>query len=235
MLTRMLRNLIGLAFVLSAFTTAASAGSVSGRVVNSQGQPLAGVKVRADHTVFKRSFMPAVTDADGRYTIKLEEPPGAWELKAEIAREYHDEFYKIVLRPDLDEAVDGSKDETRDFTWKLSGRDANGEERGGWVFIHPSIFDGLEAKNVEITFTPDGPLIDGSEGKVITAKFTKQPLKIFPVGRYRLKARYVPTGEPLMIKAQGADEPSLNPVVMFPSNQYDKRPDQLDLDVMKVQ
>lgn len=226
------RKLIGLAFIFSVAATGALAGSVSGRVVNSQGQPLKGVKVRADHTVFKRSFMPAVTDADGRYTIKLAEPPGAWEMKAEIMREYHDEVYKIILRPDIDEAVDGDKDEVRDFTWKLTGKDSEGEPREGWVYIHPSIFDGIESKDIEITFTPDGPLIDGSEGKVIKAVFKNPLLKIVPVGRYQLKARHIPTGKPLFIQAKGADEASLDPVVMFPPSPYNKTPEQLDLDIM---
>lgn len=226
-----LRNFIGTAFLLSAVTSAAWAGTVSGRVVTEDGRPVPNVNVRADNTVFRRSFLPTVTDANGRYSIKLDgAPSGAWELRAEMKREYNGEFYSIRLRPDNLNPLLSNENSTRDFTWRLAGRNAQGDELGQWVYIHP---DSMEAKDVEIVFTPEGPLVDGSAGKPIVATFAKMPLKIFPLGRYRLKARHLPTGEPLLIRPRGEEKASATPVVMFPASPMDKTPEQLDMDILR--
>lgn len=221
-------NLSLAAALLGASFSGAVAGTVSGRVVNTHGDPIPGVKITAEHTVF-RSYLPAVTDANGHYAINLETPPGAWELSAELRREYNGNVYMIHLHPDIDEAV-GNEGGTRDFTWKIVGQDANGDELGGWVYIHP---DEMMAKDIEITFTPDGPLMDGSTGKPMTVIFTKPLIKTIPLGRYVLKARYLPTGQPLMIHPSKEDSASLNPTVMFPVDVYTKRPAELDLDISK--
>jgi hypothetical protein len=55
----------------------------------------------------------------------------------------------------------------------------------------------VEIDDVELTFTPDGPLVDGSTGAVHTLRLGG-PLedKFVPLGRYRVTARWAPAGRP---------------------------------------
>jgi hypothetical protein len=62
-----------------------------------------------------------------------------------------------------------------------------------------------DVENIEFTFTPDGPLIDGSTGSVIKAKCgaprseSYSKINDIPLGRYIVTAKHLPSGKTLKL------------------------------------
>ena len=54
------------------------AGFVKGRLVNAQGQPIAGATVYAGHTTYYNTNVSGVTDVNGYYKLDVDEPGGSW-------------------------------------------------------------------------------------------------------------------------------------------------------------
>src|SRR3546814_12649711 len=54
----------------------AEGGYATGKVVDTQGNPIAGAKILLDGTVFPNSYIHGSTGEDGTYRIKAQ--PGAW-------------------------------------------------------------------------------------------------------------------------------------------------------------
>ncbi|MNI86380.1 hypothetical protein D3C73_1434720 [compost metagenome] len=70
-----------------------------------------------------------------------------------------------------------------------------------------------DREHVELTIIPEGPLLDGSMGKTITAYGTNSPdgfgLQDVPFARYTIKARYAPkNGEQrsMLIRVNGTGD-----------------------------
>ena len=172
---------------------------VTGSVVNSAGTPLAGVEVFADNTLFYDTNITVVTNADGKYRIDLPANPlGPWNIGAYVQATYHGESFRLRLHPLLDQAVVAAEGGVRNFEWRLSGEAPGGEQFYGedvWVYEY-GFRSELWIEDVEITFTPLEPLIDGSTAEPFTRHPDGSKIGDVPLGYYRVSARYVPAGEP---------------------------------------
>ena len=179
----------------------------SGIVKDTQGKPLSGVKVILDNTVYFNSGQTKTTGADGRYSFKLER--GSWRVYAKITRQYHGRSFKFDLHPDTYDSFAGQDGAVRNFVWKLQGEQPEPSvgHYGGSVYIvrdpDTSMYD---TENIEFTFTPDGPIIDGSAGRTFKGQHNppnhKYPNRFpdVPIGRYKVTGRYLPTGQAVLIR-----------------------------------
>lgn len=99
--------------------------TVKGQVVNPQGQPMSGVKVRAVNATGYNIFAEGYTDANGKYSIPISSI-GGWTIMAWKDVDYKGKTYhlRLGMKNDADYnafATNGSS-LTRDFVWKLTGR-----------------------------------------------------------------------------------------------------------------
>ncbi len=187
-----------------------SKGFATGKVVDAQGKPLAGVRILLRNTLIYNSFLEGNTDQDGNYRISTNSAGSSFTYiaYAEIERDYNGRHYKLDLKPDNTAGFAGAEGAVRNFQWLLSGRDAHNPNSfyGGTVSfdsdIHSQIYD---AENLEFTFTPVGTLIDGSTGQVIKRQLnaeTNNEMRDIPIGSYRITGIYKPTGKVVKLKTR---------------------------------
>jgi len=173
-------------------------GYVTGTVVDATGTPLAGVEVYADNTLFYNTNAIGYTDAQGRYEIDVRQPIGTWRMGAHLKREYNGRTYRFDLHPDNDRAFPGVDGAVRNFDWRLSGETPNGGRYGAraYVYVNEAADRDImtQYKDVEVTFTPVGPLADGSAGRAMTVRLATFRVEDVPLGRYAVTARWVPAG-----------------------------------------
>ncbi len=182
----------------------AEAGFVKGRLLNAQGQPIAGAKVYAGHTTYYNTNVLGVTDADGYYKLDIDQPGGTWSVHAQVTRPYNGTTYTFYVYADDDNPISGTSGAIRNLTWKLSGAipgTTNGKY-GAKVAYYDNSAIYIRGEEIEFTLVPDGPLADGSTGQTITARATANfamtgtiigsGLDDVPMGRYRIAARYIP-------------------------------------------
>ena len=184
-----------------------AARTVTGIVVDAQGKPLAGAKVRIENDFF---YYDITTTAQGKYTSPSL-PAGGFKALAWATISYKGQNYTLRMgmpqSSDYD-YIDPKNGIVRNFKLQISGRipDRDGEYFGGTLeFMNGtgSIFD--ERMNpgdqVYITLNPTGPLLDGTIGKKIEKSFTIRSgndsylLADIPTGEYELSAvRVTPEG-----------------------------------------
>jgi Carboxypeptidase regulatory-like domain len=183
----------------------AAPGFVRGTVYDTQGRPLAGAGVLISGTTFEqgqRTSFDAVTDANGVYSIRV--PDGRYEAKAWIDREFDGHLFSRLLHPrsgNPNTQIDSTVGGTLDFEWRLAGLTAYSTPPGSDAtdFYGASIdlsYCGLPAgaycadKYTEIpagvaqggarvvfTLTPQGNLIDGTAGMVVTFETVLRPVR----------------------------------------------------------
>ncbi len=192
--------------------------TVTGRVTDAQGKPLANVQVFADNTLYYNTNAIGITDENGFYSIDVSEPMGTWHMSAQHTLEYQGESYTFSLHPDNDTPFPGADGAIRNFEWRLSGKTPQGFYYGAvmWVYADYSDFS-LLMENVEITLTPDGPLVDGSAGETIVHQ--GDYLEDIPVGRYTVTARYLPEGEPLLVRVRDTGDYAEEVTALIKKNQ----------------
>jgi hypothetical protein len=202
-------------FVLTLNAGAQSSSSaepyvVKGRVVDSQGNPLEGVQIVVDNTVYYNSAITSSTDANGEYFVRLED--GSWRVYAEMEREYNGRTYEIDLMADTFNSFAGMDGAVRNFTWQLQGEKPEPLVGffGGDIYINRDpMTEFYDTENVEFTLTPVGSLIDGSNGETIITKHGAPRTDYYsrivdiPVGRYEISGRYLPTGEQVLVRING--------------------------------
>lgn len=185
---------------------------VKGQVTDTQGNPLAGVEVFADNTAGYNTNLFGVSDANGFYRIDVSGiVPSSWQVGAYLEREYNGYTYDFSLHPDNDTVFAGVDGAIRNLQWRLSGETPEGGYYGGLVYFYIGYSNvDIDTQYVELTFVPDGPLVDGSAGQGFTT-LSADGLSIpdVPIGRYTVTARYVPPGEaptPLLIRTRDVGE-----------------------------
>lgn len=181
-------------------------GHATGRVVDTRGNPVPGAKILLENTVFHSSSVSGSTGPDGRYRLKVY--PGAWQAWGTLTTEYHGKTYRLDLHPENPDSMDENGG-VRDFTWKLEGRDPRKDHAhyGGQVAVFGD-YHFYDMEDVELTLEPDGPLIDGSEGRTLVLRPDDHHwsqldfLRDIPIGRYVVTARLLEDGgtRPLRIR-----------------------------------
>lgn len=172
---------------------AAQKGYVSGTVTDSRGNPLEGVTIIVDHSIFYNSNLTALTDAAGKYRIKI--PTGSWHAFAQLKKNYNGKTYSFYLKPD-NYAGFGGEGAVRNFVWALTGERqeplAPGFFGGTVTFDNYSIENIIADENeIEFLLKPVGKLIDGSEGETLTLHSTDAyRLLDVPIGRYEISASH---------------------------------------------
>jgi hypothetical protein len=122
----------------------AGANTVSGKVLDTQGKPLAGVKVRADNPAGSNIFVEGTTRADGTYKLTLP-AVGSWKIYAWKEVTYKDKVFQLRLGMPDDAYYDfftaGDNGAVKDFVWKLSGRipDRSASFENGWGYFGGSL------------------------------------------------------------------------------------------------
>ncbi|WP_019012110.1 carboxypeptidase-like regulatory domain-containing protein [Deinococcus aquatilis] len=192
---------------------------MTGVVKNAQGQPVPGVEVFADNTVYYDMNVVTKTDARGRYRIELPHDVGTWRPGATLERDYHGERFRMTLYPNDKAAFQGSVGAVRDFIWKLSG-----PHEGGVLGEQMNVFhgDGIAYGDLIVTLTPEGPLIDGSQGKVLIIRPETSVVKDVPLGRYRMTAK-LKGGQSVLVQAQGSEAWATSAVNTFKDGLYGVR------------
>lgn len=170
----------------------AEKGYATGKIVDTQGNPIAGAKIYLDNAAFHDSYINGTTDEKGMYKIKVHQ--GAWVAYANFKKEYNGKTYSIQAYPDNTDALteDGG---VHNFTWKLEGIDPDDDYfYGGRVMVHSANDFWENDEDIELTFTPSGPMIDGSEGKKLVLRYGERYwekygyIEDIPVGRYIVTA-----------------------------------------------
>jgi hypothetical protein len=160
---------------------------VTGTVTDTRGNPMAGVKVRADNDALYGSA-EVTTDANGKYTLpKLE--IGGWKIYAWKQVTYKGKTYHLRLgmpnESDYDAFSPGKDGLIRNFKWQLSGmipdrprseKSASGYFGGTLRFSNMNAdFLSLPAGTVvTITLSPvaGATLFDGTVPSVVKKTFT---------------------------------------------------------------
>ncbi|GGL88069.1 hypothetical protein GCM10010840_27650 [Deinococcus aerolatus] len=194
------------ALLLAAFGLSATSGptphTVSGRVVDERGKPVAGVQIIIAPAMFRGTLF-TTTNAQGRYqSTELNPAANPYYVTAYKEVKYHDQRYCLRMAGDPEayqDAFNAKAGATRNFVWKIRGAsDMPSSEYGGDTWGGTLSFERLSTDDaqpvapdatVEVTLVPDGPLIDGSKGSTITRTTrVSQGLGDIPVGYYRVSA-----------------------------------------------
>lgn len=172
-------------------------GYASGKITHADGSPMPGVTVIVDNTMFYNTYVAAVSNEKGIYKVKLPST-GTYHATADIKKTYNGKEYTLRLHPDNDN-VFSSDGAVRNFTYKLTGAYPDGlGYYGGTVIVDKDVMSEIyDTENVELTLTPVGKLIDGSQGQTLKLK-PGQPrtdnygkLVDVPIGRYNISAVHV--------------------------------------------
>ncbi|MFC5408676.1 carboxypeptidase-like regulatory domain-containing protein [Larkinella bovis] len=195
-------------------STKGQSGYLVGKVTDPQGKPLARATIYTENTVIKGRGAEVKSATDGSYKIQLMKDMGQWVVRGYILKEYNDRVYKILLDPENPDSFSENEKPVRHFQWKLTGHipDVSLDQYYGGtaeMFLDPNADGLVDNENVEFTFTPVGPLIDGSTGKTLKLRAKKRyntSLKDIPLGRYTVTAVYKPTGEKLRVTDAWGDD-----------------------------
>jgi hypothetical protein len=185
-------------------------GTVSGKAIDRQGNPLAGVKIIIEHTVWHDTYTFATTDSKGNYKVNIpSEPAGSWTAKAQIERTSYNEDYTFDLEVDNDNTFTVKDASVRNFTWKLEGERPGGGYYGAHIDLYQFGTD-VNMTDVKLILTPynDTPLVDGSEAATIERTIEDVAgtfmAKDIPIGTYNVKAVY--QGKTLLLRNRHKDE-----------------------------
>ena len=189
----------------------AEKGYATGKVTDTKGNPIAGAKILLDNTVLYASYIHGSSKEDGTYKVKL--APGSWRAFAYVETTYNGRKYKMELFPDGTDAF-SEVGAVRNFIWKLEDRMPWDAENyyGGFVMLRSG--DGFyeDEKDIELVFTPVGPLIDGSVGRTLTIRYgeakwqNRYELEDIPIGRYKVKASLKKNGTIQPLKVEDWDK-----------------------------
>jgi hypothetical protein len=204
-----------------------------GRVTDSTGRPLPGAVVNADWQLSDDYSLNGFADANGNYRIALDPPQSSWHMNASYTTTWNGVDYAFDLDPVDDSPFVGTDGGVRDFVWRLTGPTPEGDASyGGTVYAYMD-FGGsipIDPQYVQLTLTPDGPLVDGSTGAVVTA--TGDQIDDVAVGRYVVTASYQEPGQPatdLLVRVRNQGEFAPNVTAQF--EQISATGQQLELEV----
>lgn len=225
-------------------TTAAAQHVVSGTVRTADGRPLAGATIRVSGATGAGRGTTVKTQSDRNGNYRIEVRPGDYDVDAFHDLTFDGQTYRELW---LDRTNDGcgrqlsERGIVRHFVLRLSGLkrcttddDPNktGSYAGATVLIVPGSLPASAA--VRFTFTPIGPLADGTKGRVLTFDRTGAMLATgagrlgetawlydIPLGRYRVsaEARLGGTARALLLQDNAGGNPAAAIEIGFPAVQ----------------
>lgn len=189
-----------------------------GRVTNSLGQPMAGIEVFADNTVYYDMSIYGVTDANGTYRIALGDiTPSSWRVGAYVEYDYNGVAVRHALHPENDKVFAGADGAVRNLSWRMTGETPEGGYYGGLAYVYEDLGAGTwidDFERVELTFEPRAPLLDGTQGQTTVRMLDGVQIADLPVTKYVASARYLaPVGEPEDLLIRVRDTGSFGPSV----------------------
>jgi hypothetical protein len=125
-------------------TPGQGANTVSGKVVDGQGNAMAGIKVRAENPAGYNVYVEGTTKADGTYSLTLP-AIGSWKIYAWKEVTYKDKIFHLRMGmkedADYDFFTTGDNGAVKNFVWKLSGRipDRSASVENGWGYFGGSL------------------------------------------------------------------------------------------------
>ena len=194
----------------------AEAGYATGRVTDTKGNPVQGVSVIIENQMTgNHNYLNGVTDKNGFYKIKLS-AVGTFQISAEKDIAFNNKQYKMQFHKDNSAVFgpDGGPSAVRNFQWRLSGpgnHETDGYYGGGIEISTElgSYIDDIE--NAEFKLEPQGSLIDGTPGAILTLKcgapmttYYGQLVSI-PIAKYKLSATMVRNGARTPLKVRHRD------------------------------
>lgn len=156
-----------------------------------------------ENTILYASYVYATTNSKGEYSAAV--PIGSWKASVQFEKEFLGKKYKYDLHPDNPNPFAGYDGAVRNFSWKIIGAKPDSGYYGSPVKAYGDLLSFINMQEVELTFTPDGVLIDGSSGSVIKKRLVdvgggEYGIDDVPVGKYNITARNVVSGQPLEIR-----------------------------------
>jgi hypothetical protein len=175
----------------------AEEGYATGKITDTNGNPIAGAKVVIDNTMFYNSNIITTSKMDGSYKEKLP-TLGTYNVTATVVKELHGIRYTLDLHPENSEILSNAGG-VRNFQLKLTGKKPDDlGYYGGTIGINAAVGSNIyDSENIEFTLEPVGNLIDGSPGQTLVvregAAYTPEYgyLVDIPLGRYKMKAMYI--------------------------------------------
>ncbi len=184
--------------------------TVMGTVIDAQGRPLPGARVSL-YPALTTGQVNATTDAAGNYIFQSL-PDVPYDIRAYTSVNYGGQ--QICMRLAMENEADynsftAGSGITRNFQLRFSGqiRDIHGntpQHFGGAIYFVDGPAETENGAQVEFSFTPAGPLVDGSQSSPFTRTYTSSMGNLIhdiPVGPYRLSA--------VLIQPDGARQPLL--------------------------
>lgn len=166
-------------------TARPQANVISGMAVDTQGTPLQGVDIFINGITAAgdTGHYDVYTDASGMYSVMV--APGNYYVYAFSTVTYENARWSLPLDPTdgSNQMVDPSNGITKDFLWKLSGQVPGGDGThytdfyGAATTLNLSVLSSVPAGSTfAFTLTPNGSLIDGSQGQTITIQRTVEQI-----------------------------------------------------------
>ena len=204
-----------------------------GHITDAGGHPLAGAVANADWQLSNEYSLDGTTDVNGDYRIALDPPNSSWHMNAMYTTKWNGVDYAFDLAPLDDSNFVGADGGVRDFVWRLTGATPEGDSAYGGTVDAYMDFSGdlaIDPQYVKLTLTPDGPLVDGSAGEVVTA--TGDGIQDVAVGRYVVTASYDEPGKTstdLLVRVRNKGEYAPSVTAQF--EQVSATGQQLELEV----
>jgi hypothetical protein len=223
-------------------------GYITGKVTDTHGAKLAGVKVFAYNHTFSGT-VTSVTDANGNYKLQLDQLiGGSWSVYGQLTKTYNGKTLIFQIDPENQDPL--SKDGgVRNMSWKLTGvipGSTTDSRIGGCLAVYVDGDEYIPIQDIEFTLVPTGPLVDNSTGTTIVAHgsqfptelagmYTQQGLRDVAVGQYTITARYKPsngTATTMKVRLRGTDNYQPNVTADF-IQELPERWQKIELDVIK--
>jgi hypothetical protein len=209
-----IRSLVVGAAMLCTFVTAANAGTVSGRVTDQSGNPVAGVNVEVVYQTYNSDDLPnsgasvkesTVTDSNGRYSISTDNlPPGEFSANAFQTVANGGREINIDFQPEDNSTFAGNADTVRNFTGGYyESSDENPYGNGGIFVVNNAIGDFTDLTGADVTLANT----ETGQNYVKTVRATGEGLVVtgLPFGIYQASIKL--NGQPLQIKLWAPDAP----------------------------
>ncbi|MEO6941562.1 MAG: carboxypeptidase-like regulatory domain-containing protein [Terrimesophilobacter sp.] len=200
-------------------------GVVRGHVMTSYGTPVSRAEVFADNRMSYNTNLTTLTDESGYYEIQVPDIyTGSWRIGGYKTVQLGDVSVRMPLTDVTGGTFTASKGAVRNLEWRLSGSTIEGGHYGSDVWVYPmSESDEVPTSQVELTLTPVGALVDGSEGETLVRTPSIRRIGDVPLGTYLASARYLDGKDAidLLIRVRDTGSPAPTVTTTFALSPFD--------------